>query len=170
MALGKPDVTKFDSDDDSIKDARPEFQTAFTSLNTMIDEYNANGDTFGGKKESYIHEINSSTTVDAVDNYNNIFLVKTAATITLNVHVDQLSATGIHRLFFEDALGVCNVVVSYGGSAFGQRTFQLVGGTSSDNRLIEVYLFEVGDSTSDSAGSRIAMRIDSEGQDFVYFT
>ena len=48
MPLGKPDVTKFDSDDDSIKDARPEIQTAFTSLNTMIDEYTANGDTFGG--------------------------------------------------------------------------------------------------------------------------
>ena len=47
MPLGKPDITKFDSDDDSIKDARPEIQTAFTSLNTMIDEYNANGDTFG---------------------------------------------------------------------------------------------------------------------------
>jgi hypothetical protein len=41
MALGKPDITKFDSDDDSIKDARPEMQTAFTSLNTIIDEYNA---------------------------------------------------------------------------------------------------------------------------------
>ena len=41
MALGKPDITKFDSDDDSIKDARPEMQTAFTSLNTIIDNYNA---------------------------------------------------------------------------------------------------------------------------------
>ena len=40
MALGKPDITKFDSNDDSIKDARPEMQTAFTSLNTIIDDYN----------------------------------------------------------------------------------------------------------------------------------
>jgi hypothetical protein len=47
MPLGKPDVTKFDSDDDSIKDARPEMQTAFTSLNTIIDDYNANGESFG---------------------------------------------------------------------------------------------------------------------------
>lgn len=43
MSLGKPDVTKFDSDDDSISDARPEMQTAFTSLNTIIDDYNSAG-------------------------------------------------------------------------------------------------------------------------------
>jgi hypothetical protein len=172
MPLGKPDITKFDSNDDSIRDARPEIQTAFTSLNTIIDEYNANGDTFGSVKESYVHEISGSQTVYPVDGKHNIFRITTGATITLKVWVESLQPTGSHFLFFDhNAGGICNVELEYDGSGTGKQTFQLVDGGAIEHRLYEVIMLEIGYDhlTVTSAGGQIAVSYNIRGTNNHYY-
>lgn len=63
MAVAKPDPTKFDSDDDSISEARPELETLVNSFNTIADDYNAGllgGATVSGGEGINISEPDSS--------------------------------------------------------------------------------------------------------------
>ena len=144
MSLGKPDITKFDSDDDSIRDARPEIQTAFTSLNTIIDEYN-NGTLKSNLSNQTFTTVSAGATINVANGFA-FYDINTQDTVTLEL--DQLDLNQVHYLGWYSSLGNTGLVnLSINGS--GQES-------SANNTTIKfrrLSVFSLNETAYDSAGS-----------------
>ena len=147
MPLGKPDVTKFDSDDDSIKDARPEIQTAFTSLNTMIDEYTANGDTFGSGLPPRTYTTIAPVSETTIDFNGGFAIYDIQSQETVNFEVSGMELGKVHYLAWISTTantGLVKIVVN--GST------QESSANDTSLKVRKFTPFEVNPDSYDSAG------------------
>lgn len=168
MPLSKPDVTKFDSDDDSIRDARPEIETAFTSLNTIIDDYNTNGETFGRSLlyPTLFTEIDTSggSQSVALDNgYTHVVRVKGGNTATIGIENFDLETVHYITVFSEE-VGTSTLTTinakNYSGQFFNASLDSTDG--HYDLRIAKYAI------TSDSAGTQFNLNVEQSTGSIFY--
>ena len=168
MALGKPDITKFDSNDDSIKDARPEMQTAFTSLNTIIDDYNNNGETFGLGKiyPTLFTEIDTTSGTQQValaNGFTHVIRVKGGNTATIGIENFDLQTLHYMTVFSEEVgtTTLTNInAKNYSGQFFSANLDSTDG--YQDIRIAKYAV------TSDSAGTQFALNVEFSPSSVIY--
>ena len=105
MAVTKPDPTKFDSDDDSISEARPELEILVNSFNTIADDYNDGSLGAGGLGTYGIPtttlfpasgSYTTSTSVSPTESQNHV-VIRGRGNITLGIDIKAIAdfaATG----------------------------------------------------------------------------
>ena len=168
MPLGKPDVTKFDSDDDSIRDARPEIQTAFTSLNTVIDDYNANGETFGLSKiyPTLFTEIDTTSgnqQVSLANGFTHVVRVKGGNTATIGIENFEMQTVHYMTVFSEE-VGTSTLTTINAKNYSGQ--FFNASLDSTDGHFdLRIAKYPI---VSDSAGTQFNLNIESSSSSVFY--
>jgi hypothetical protein len=173
MALGKPDITKFDSDDDSIKDARPEMQTAFTSLNTMIDEYNTNGETFGQgqiypTKRRDIASDSAGEQLQLENGFSHVIMTSGGGTIDLAIENFAVQSTHYITLFPRgtDGAGIDTTVNIYANNDYtGAVATGIQIGDTDPYFFIKIVKIQLND---DSAGGEYSIYAQTDTYDFKY--